>query len=56
MFRLFYKSIFRLQFKRRFDIKLAISLKYEFYIKTLFELHPEDGFINKPKHVANMVF
>ena len=25
------------------------------YIKTPFELQPEDGFINKPKHVAYMM-
>ena len=24
--------------------------------KTPFELQPEDGFIKKPKHVANMIF
>ena len=26
------------------------------YIKTPFELQSEDDFINKPKHVANMIF
>jgi hypothetical protein len=26
------------------------------YIKTPFELQPEDGFIKKPKHVAIMIF
>ena len=25
-------------------------------ISTPFELHPEDGFIKKPKHVTNMIF
>jgi hypothetical protein len=25
------------------------------YQKTPFELQPEDGFIKKPKHVANMI-
>jgi len=24
--------------------------------KTPFELQPEDGFIKKPKHVANIIF
>jgi len=26
------------------------------YIKTPFEIQLEDGFIKKPKHVANMIF
>ena len=31
MFRLIYKAIFRLQLKRRFDMQLAMSLKYEIW-------------------------
>ena len=27
----------------------------QLYIKTLFELQPEDGFIKKPKNVADLI-
>ena len=37
-----------------FDLQLAVSLTL--HLKTHFELQPEDGFIKKPKHVANMIF
>ena len=37
-----------------FDIQLAMSSKL--YIKTPFEMQPEDGFIREPKLVANMIF
>ena len=29
MFRLLYKAVFRLKLKRRFDIQMAMSLKYD---------------------------
>jgi len=38
----------------RFAIQLAMSLILN--LKTHFELQPEDGFTNKPKHVPNMIF
>jgi len=50
MFRLLYKTIFRLQLKRRFLYTIGNDLK------TPFELRPEDGFIKKSKHVVNMIF
>jgi hypothetical protein len=56
MFRLLYKAIFRLQSKICFDTQLAVSLKRQLYIKTPFEMQPENGFIKKPKHVANIMF
>jgi hypothetical protein len=56
MFRLVYKAMLRLQCKRCFDIQLEMTLKQELYVKTTFGLQPQDGFINKPKHVFNMIF
>jgi hypothetical protein len=31
-------------------------LKDHVYQKASFELQPEDGFLNKPKHFTNMIF
>jgi hypothetical protein len=31
-------------------------MTFSFYTKTPSELQPEDGFIKKPKHVANVIF
>ena len=35
---------------------ISVKERCLLYIKTPFELQPEDGFIKKSKHVANMIF
>ena len=50
MFRLLYKAIFRMQSKRRFDIQFVFLRHCKLFVKTRFELQPEDGIIKEPKH------
>jgi len=50
VFLLIYKAIFRLQLKRQFLKSLPIVYRKFFCVAN------EEGFINKPKHVANTIF